>query len=82
MLLVALNDRINASRLNPFSFKAVARNPRRDSIQMIPRIWRAIPQQVIPDRAHMLTRDEAFGFAPPRDHEARARLPRQPGSHH
>jgi hypothetical protein len=34
MLLVAFNDRINASRLNPFSFKAVAHNPRRDSIQI------------------------------------------------
>jgi hypothetical protein len=34
MQLVAFNDRINASRLNPFSFKAVAHNPRRDSIQI------------------------------------------------
>jgi hypothetical protein len=34
MLLVAFNDRINASRLNPFSFKVVARNSRRDSIQI------------------------------------------------
>jgi len=34
MLLVAFNNCINASRLNPFLFKAVARNPRRDSIQI------------------------------------------------
>ncbi|WP_157195848.1 hypothetical protein [Bradyrhizobium sp. YR681] len=34
MLLVAIVDRVNAARLDPFSFKAVARGARRDSIQI------------------------------------------------
>ncbi|RXT47732.1 hypothetical protein B5V03_15800 [Bradyrhizobium betae] len=51
--------------------------------KLILRICGAIPQQIIPDRAQVLTRDEAFGFTMSLEATRRvSRLPRQPGSHH
>jgi hypothetical protein len=42
-----------------------------------------IPQQIIPDRAQVLTRDEAFGFTMSPEATRRvSRLPRQLGSYH
>ena len=41
------------------------RDPRRDSIQLILRICGAIPQRIIPVRAQVLMRDEAFAFTTP-----------------